>query len=220
MAKVVLVHGAWHGAWCWDGVVAQLDQLGVPYEAVQLPHTGFADDVAAARAAIASAGDGSVVIGHSYGGAVISEAASGIDGLNRLVYLAAFMLDVDDDQGAVMVNHQSPILACVGPVDGGVAVDPAKAHELFYADSDEQVVADVIPRLRPMGVGGGAGPASEPAWKTVPSTYIICTEDGALPPSAQREMAAHADAVAEWPTDHSPFLTRPRDIAELLASYL
>ena len=213
-----MVHGAWHGAWSWDGVVAELDAMGVEHDAVELPLTGFADDVAAARAAIVAAGSGSVVVAHSYGGAVISQAAAGLADVGRLVYVAAFMTDAGEDTTSMMAG--SSLFECLEVVPGGTAVDPAKAHALFYADSDAAVVAEIIPRLRPMAIDAAPGSDAEPAWKTVPSTYLVCAEDAALPPAAQRVMAARADDVVEWPTDHSPFLTRPRELAELVASYL
>jgi pimeloyl-ACP methyl ester carboxylesterase len=220
MSEVVLVHGAWHGAWCWAQVVDELDALGVPNHAVELPLTGLVDDAAAVRDAIESAieraGPGVVVVGHSYGGIVISQAAAGVDGVGRLVYLAAFMIDEDEDELSIMAAHESPVLGAVVTVDGGAAIDPAQAPALFYGDSDPATVAKVLPLLRPMRGGGHLKGA--PAWKSIPSTYVVCTEDGALPLAAQREMATRADAVVEWPTDHSPFLTRPRELATLIAS--
>jgi pimeloyl-ACP methyl ester carboxylesterase len=220
MSEVILVHGAWHGAWCWARVVAELDSLGVSSHAVELPLTGLADDAAVARVAIESAidrsGPGVVVVGHSYGGLVISEAAAGIDGVGRLVYLAAFMTDQGEDELSILAAHHSPVPDAVVVADGGAAIDPAKAHALFYGDSDAATVAEIVPLLRPMRGGGGLTGA--PAWKSIPSTYVVCTEDGALPPLAQREMATRANAVVEWPTDHSPFLTRPEALAALIAS--
>jgi pimeloyl-ACP methyl ester carboxylesterase len=143
MSAVVLVHGAWHGAWCWDGVVKALSERGVPAIAVELPLTGFEDDVALTRAAIESAGDHVVVCGHSYGGAVISEAAADLPGVKRLVFIAALMLDSGEDMATLMLGE----------------------------------------------------------------------------PSRQRILAERATDVVEWPTDHSPFLSRPAQVAELLASY-
>src|SRR5438477_12152772 len=87
VGQVVLIHGAWHGAWCWDGVARELQRQHVSVEVVNLPLTGLADDVAAARVAIEGAGEGAVVCGHSYGGMVISNAATGLPGVKRLVYL-------------------------------------------------------------------------------------------------------------------------------------
>ncbi len=221
MSEVVLVHGAWHGAWCWDRVGAHLDVLGVPWTAVELPFTGLKDDAAAARNAIVAAGPDSVVVGHSYGGLVISEAASGIGTLRRLVYLAAFMTEIGEDQGTIMARHDSPLLQSVDVVDGAVIVSPDKAQSLFFGDSDPATVREAVDRLRPMGLDAdGMSPAAVPAWKTTPTTYIVCTHDGALPTAAQRDMATRATTVVEWPTDHSPFFTRPDELAALCASYM
>jgi pimeloyl-ACP methyl ester carboxylesterase len=101
-----------------------------------------------------------------------------------------------------------------------LTVDPARVHELFYGDSDAATSAVLAAKLRPMPLVGFSPAASAPAWKSVPSTYIVCTNDGALPPDAQRWMAQRADEVVEWPTDHSPFVTRPEAIAELVRTYL
>jgi pimeloyl-ACP methyl ester carboxylesterase len=219
MASVVLVHGAWHGAWCWDGVVEQLDRLDVGHTAIELPFTGFAADAAAARAALVDAPAGSVVIGHSYGGSVISEAAAGVPGVNRLVYLAALMTDTGVDMLDVLGGNGATLLEAVGLTEAGATIDPARARELFYGDSDDETAAAAVARLRPLGYDGSK-PEAEPAWKQIPSTYVVCTGDQAIPPAAQRAMADQADDVVEWPTDHSPWLTRPDKIAQLLASYL
>ena len=220
MSEVVLVHGAWHGAWCWAQVVDELDALGVSHDAVELPLTGLVDDAATVRDAIESAveraGPGVVVVGHSYGGIVISQAAAGVDGVGRLVYLAAFMTDEGEDELSIMTAHGSPVLGAVVVTDGGAAIDAAQAPALFYGDSDAATVAKAVSLLRPMRSGGRLEGA--PAWQSIPSTYVVCTEDRALPPAAQREMATRADAVVEWPTDHSPFLTRPAELAALIAA--
>jgi pimeloyl-ACP methyl ester carboxylesterase len=220
MSKVVLVHGAWHGASCWDLVVADLDRRAVANTAVQLPHTGLDDDVACARQAILAAGPGSVVVGHSYGGFVISAAAASAPGIARLVYLAAFMADVGDDPATTMAGVASPLLAAIQVTEEGVTVDPGQARQLFYGDSDDATAAAAVARLRPLRLAGATLTVGEPAWKSIPTTYVVCTNDLALPPEAQRAMAANADTVVEWPTDHSPFLTRPAEVAELASSYL
>lgn len=219
MTDVVLVHGAWHGAWCWAQVVESLDSLGLSSEAVELPLTGLANDAATARAAIEAAGSGVVVVGHSYGGMVISEAASGLSNVGRLVYLAAFMTDEGEDELSIMAGHDSPLLGAIVEVDGGAGIDPARAHALLFGDSSAEVVARIVPLLRPMR-GGVEGLNGAPAWKSIRSTYVVCTADGALPVAAQRAMATRAEVVVEWPTDHSPFLTRPGELAALIASYV
>ena len=186
MSDVVLVHGAWHGAWCWAAVVEELDALGVSSDAVELPLRGFGGDVATARVAIEAAGPGVVVVGHSYGGIVMSEAAADVAGVGRLVYVTAFMLEQDESEGPILAKYDSPILTSLQSVDDGVVVDPDKVHEIFYGDSDAAVVAGIVPRLRPMGGDDGGGRTRVPAWKSVPSTFVVCTEDRALPPGAQR----------------------------------
>ena len=218
MGKVVLVHGAWHGAWCWDGVVAELRRLDVQVTAVELPLTGLTADAVSARSAIDAAGPESVIVGHSYGGAVISEAAAGMQSVARLVYLAAFLTEPDEDMVALMSGSK---LTRSLIVDGSVvSVDRAVAAEVFYGDSDPDTAAAMVARLRPMAIAAPASSTTEPAWRTIPSTYVICTNDQALPVGSQRRMAARADDVIEWPTDHSPFLTRPAAVAELIAQYV
>ncbi len=219
-APVVLVHGAWHGAWCWDLVVDELASLGRAAVAVELPLTGLGDDVEAARRAVTDAGEGAVVVGHSYGGLVISLAASGASTPARLVYLAALMLDTGDDVAQVMGEAQSDLLSALVPVDGGVRVDPERAADLFYGDLDPAAAALAVSKLRTQGAGDGFDMSARPAWKDTPSTYVVCTADRALPVEAQRTMAQQATDIVEWPTDHSPFLSRPAEVARLLASYV
>ena len=212
------MHGAWHGAWCWDRVVEELEARGVPVIAVDLPLSGLADDVASAREAIAASGPGSVVVGHSYGGEVITAAARGMPGVSHLVYLCALMPDAGEDVGALMTAHGSEILGAVVPEDDKLVIDLTRAGELLYADSDEATVASILPRLRPMVFSPPLD--TEPAWHDIPSTYVVCTEDRAIAPSLQRQFAARAGSVLEWPTDHSPYLTRPADVAELIVARL
>lgn len=217
MTDVVLVHGAWHGPWAWDGVIAALRELGVRADAVDLPFTGFDDDVATARAAIEAAGPDVVVCGHSYGGSVISAAARGLP-VRHLVYLCAFMVDEDEEATATWFREPVALHEAIIDVDGRMGVDPAQAHRCFYADVDPARSAEVIARLRTMpGAGGSPMDTSAPAWRDAPSTYVVCTNDQALHPTAQRAMARHADRVVEWPTDHSPFLSSPERVADLLA---
>ena len=216
MAEVVLVHGAWHGAWCWEQVVDELEQRGVAVTAVELPLAGLGADIAAARAAIEAAGPDAVVVGHSYGGAVITDAAAGLP-VARLVYLAAFMTEPGEDTMAFMAGsklNESLVIDATG-----ISVDPAVAREIFFADADDDTVAAAIARLRPMPLDGAAPEAVEAAWRSIPATYVVCTNDQALPVPSQRTMAARAAEVIEWPTDHSPFLTRPGEIAELVVRY-
>jgi pimeloyl-ACP methyl ester carboxylesterase len=130
------------------------------------------------------------------------------------------MLDNDDDQGAVMNDYGSTLPTALRFSETTFTVDPDRVHDLFYGDCDATTSAALAAKLRPMALVGFPPATAEPAWKSVPSTYVVCTNDGALPPEAQRWMAQRADDVVEWPTDHSPFVTRPDAVAELVASYV
>jgi len=218
MAGVVLVHGAWHGAWCWDAVVEELERRGVTVDAVELPLSGFTDDVRAAREATEAMGPDTVLVGHSYGGLVISEAALGLP-VRRLVYVAAFMSEAGEDVTAVLTEYGSDLTESVVVTDTGLTVDPEVAPGLFYGDSDRRMALAMVSRLRPMPLEPLVQP-SEPAWTSIPSTYVVCTADRVLPPAAQRWMAARADEVVEVESDHSPFLAHPRVLADLAVSHL
>jgi pimeloyl-ACP methyl ester carboxylesterase len=215
---VVLVHGAWHGAWCWDAVVKELSDRGVPAAAVELPLTGFRNDVAVARRAIEEAGDEVVVCAHSYGGMVVSTAAQGVAGLRHLVFLAAFQTDEGEDMATLLMREPSPLTTAFAIGPDGVSVDRSRLHEVFYADSDPSVADGLAARLRPMPLDDPGVMCGEPAWKAVPSTYVVCARDNAISPGTQRYMAARAGQAVEWDTDHSPFLTRPGKVADLLVS--
>jgi pimeloyl-ACP methyl ester carboxylesterase len=214
--SVVLVHGAWHRASCWDKVVAGLGERGVSAVAVDLPFAGLMADAAAARAAILAAGEGAVVVGHSYGGVVISTAASGLGNVGHLVYLCALLLAEDDDLGALMTEHPMPLLGYLREDEGRTSVDPAGAVEVFYADCTPADRAAAVAQLRSMPMPA-ADVAVRPAWRDVPSTYVLCTEDAAIVPPLQRRMSRHAAQVVEWPTSHSPFFSQPHRLVDLLS---
>lgn len=218
MASVVLIHGAMHGAWCWEGVVSELEAQGIKVYAPELPFTGLADDVAAAVRAIEDADDQVVVCGHSYGGMVISAAARGLTQVTRLVYLAALMTDVGETLDVLIRDHPTGATLKVQQRDEKLFFDLEELHSFFYGDSELSVTSAIAPRLRAMAPENWMLD-SPPAWRAIPSTYVICSNDKAMPPSLQRQMATRAAEVFEWPTDHSPFLTRPGQLAGLLAGY-
>jgi pimeloyl-ACP methyl ester carboxylesterase len=214
--SVVLVHGAYHGAWAWERVIPELEHRGEQTVAVELPFTGFTDDVAATREAIERAGPGVVVCGHSYGGLVISAAAQGRS-VGHLVYLSAFMVDQDENYLQLWSSRPVPLHEAAVRVEDRLTVDPAKARDVFYADSDEATATSMLSRLRSIPARDRATGGFEPAWRSLPSTYIVCTRDRAIDPEVQRSMARHAHTVIEWDSDHSPLLTRPSELAAILA---
>ena len=217
MSRVVLVHGAWHGPWCWDGVVADLRDHGIGAVAVELPFTGFVDDVELARSAIAADSEQAVVIAHSYGGAVVSQAVRELTNVRHLVFLAAF---VNPGAASALIDRPLPLLEAIVRDGDRCSFDPKFAQTIFYGDSAPDVVEMIVPRLRPMVLDATAMLAVPPIHPATRSTYVVCTCDGAIPAGAQFEMAKPVDQIIEWPTDHSPFLTRPSHVAELLMERL
>ena len=217
MTRIVLVHGAWHGPWCWDGVLAELRDREIDAVAVELPFTGFAGDVESARSAISAEGERVVVIAHSYGGAVASQAVSELTNVVHLVFLAAF---VNPGAASALVDRPLPLLEAIVRHGDRCSFDPKFAQTIFYGDSAPDVVATIVPRLRPMVLDATAMLAVPSIPPAMPSTYVVCTRDGAIPAEAQFEMATPVDRVIEWPTDHSPFLTHPGDLADLLMERL
>jgi len=213
MGDVLLVHGAWHGAWCWEPVV---DALGGAAVTLDLPSNhvdgaGFTDDVAAVRALLDGLSD-VVLVGHSYGGAVISEAGAH-DNVAHLVYLCAFVLDA----GESLVDNPAPAAAGVLEssmrVEGGsVVVDPDGAREAFYGDCAEQPVDRLVPHsVTAFNVEVTAG-----AWRDKPSTYVLCTQDQAIHPDRQRFFADRCSSVVALEASHSPMLSMPSRVAEII----
>lgn len=229
-ATVVLVHGAWHDARCFDRLVAALDARGVRAIAVDRPGHGsssepLADvqgDAAAVRRALDAIDGPVVLVGHSYGGAVITEAGDAPNAV-RLVYVSAFVLDAGET-----VNHQvgagehepSELLA-PGAIefrdDGTCMIDVARAPSAFYHDCDDATVAAAVAQLQPQAVATLTGKVTRAPWKDVPSTYVVCTDDRAIAPSLQRWLAQRCGDVVELAASHSPFLSMPDRLAELLA---
>ena len=215
----VLVHGLWHGAWCWDDVRAALADRGVDSLAVELPFSDLAADVAATREALEAFGRPAVLVGHSYGGAVITEA--GAHPLVReLLYLAAYQLAEGES-----VSRPGPVGALPDTrlgealrVDGNlVGLDPRLGTQLLYGDAAPEVAAAAAARLRPVSRPVFRGVPQAIAWRTIPSTYVVCTADEVVHPERQRAMARRAARTVEWACGHSPAATRPAAVADLVA---
>lgn len=231
----VLVHGAWHGAWCWSSLQSELDRRGLPSIAVDLPGHGAsrepagdlhadADAVAAVLDTIAERGsDDVVLIGHSYGGAVVSQAAAGRDDVAALVYVAAFALHAEESvMGALgsFPRHEVALGRAMVPNDDGSAttVTPDGATAAFYGRCDEAAVRAALPRLVPQPMTTMTQPTTASALGGIASTYVVCTEDDAVHPEHQREMAARCDRSVAIDTDHSPFLSAVGELADVVES--
>lgn len=220
---LLLVHGAWHGPWCWEKLTPELDRLGLSWATVALPSVGtdvarlggVAEDAAAIEAAVAGIAGEVVVVAHSYGGVPATEARYPAR-VRHIVYLGAFM----PDAGQALVNLLPP-----GPLPPFVQNNPdgtttiAKGHEVqtFYADVAPDVAAWAIPQLRPHNGVVNVTPVTRAAWREVPSTYIMLTEDFACPTPIQPALAKQATQSRTITGSHSPFLAQPRLLAGMLA---
>lgn len=219
---VLLVHGGFHGAWCWRKLVPSLGDQGVRAEAIELPFDTFDNDVRTLENAIdrlrQSAG-AVVVVGHSLGGLHITAGSAGREGhraADHLVYLTAAMIDPAQVSGSTSDRAWDHIV-----YDGDVAyVDPSQAAALFYSNCSAEDAAWAAARLRSVPISGMQRTltAYPVAWRTIPSTYIVCTEDHMLPPDQQRAMALNATNTIEIASDHSPFLSMPDELARTLAA--
>lgn len=223
MTTLVLVHGAWHGAWAWEPLERELQGRGVATSAVELPSVGDATadlrtDVAVLRDAVAAVDGPVVLVGHSYGGVVVTEAATGLDRVQRLVYVTAFA----PDAGESLLDQitYGPLEWIVPAGEGLLGVAEERARDLFYADVDPAEAERAQARLRPQAAASFGQPVQAAAWRDVPSTYLVCTEDRCIPPDAQRTWSARASETVELATGHSPFLARPAALADLLAARL
>ncbi len=221
-ATFLLVHGSWHGPWCFGPLVTALSERGRTAVAVDLPSVGddpaalggYADDAATITEAAAAIDGPVVVVAHSYGGAATAEASFGAH-VERLIYLGAFM----PDTGRSYVSYlpPGPPPPYVGLRDDGTFVVPdGQAIGHFYADCTPDVAAWAESRLRPQSQQVMAPVVTQASWRSTPTTYVVLTEDRAIPPELQREFATSADSMAEFAASHSPFLSRTSDLADLL----
>jgi pimeloyl-ACP methyl ester carboxylesterase len=223
---VVLVHGAQHGSWCWERVVPLLEERGLDVATLDLPTTGppgderpgLADDVAAVRAVLDDTLGQKLLVGHSYGGTVVTAAAAGRADVARLIYLCAAMLDVGESGASVFASAGIDASWLVLR-DGLMWPNLDVSGELFLGDCDPATQRAAVERLRPMSLVPHGEPVPEAAWHSIPSTYVVCTLDKAIPVQVQRTVfAPRAQEVLELEASHSPFYSQPRAVAELLAA--
>ena len=219
--SVLFVPGSWHGGWVYDEVADRLTRAGVAAKTIDLPsnggEAGLADDAAAVREALDGIGEPTVVVGHSYGGIAVSEGAAGAPQAVGLVYLAAFMLDVGESLLDAM-QHQLPDWISLDQAAGSHIAQ--RSEEVLYGDCSPEVAANAAARLTRQSVAAIATPQTAAAWQSLPSTYLICDEDRAVPPPVQEAMAARAGTVRRVPASHSPFFSRPDDVAEVVLQAL
>jgi pimeloyl-ACP methyl ester carboxylesterase len=190
---------------------------------VDLPSVSHAnatlhDDAAYVRGALDSISGPAVLVGHSYGGVVISEAGAHPNAAH-LVYLAGFALDVGESaQENSLTGGDEPndLIAAIEVGDDVYTINPDGAVAAFYHDCAPDVASAAVERLRPQSMTSLAGKVDAAAWRDTPSTYVVCTDDRALPVALQRSNAARTETSIDWPTSHSPFASRPELVADLL----
>ena len=209
--SVVLVHGGFVDGSGWQGVHQQLVRDGYEVIVVQNPTLSLEDDVAVTKRAIAGAKHSVVLVGHSYGGVVISEAGNDPK-VKSLAYIAAFAPDAGESVETLIANPPpgAPVPPIVPGADGFLSLDRDKFHESFAADLDDDTARFMADSQVPWGVAALAGKVTVPAWQSKPATYLVATEDRMIPPPAQQAMAARAGAkVVEASGSHSIYVSQP-----------
>ncbi len=217
--NVVLVHGGFVDASGWEGVYRLLKQEGFNVSMVQNPTMSLEGDAAFTRQVLDQQDGPAILVGHSYGGAVISEAGTHRN-VAGLAYITAFAPDQGESVNTLIAGFpqdgpQPPILP---PRDGFLFLDRDKFAQAFAADVDPAQAAFMADSQVPWGLDALGGPVADPAWRHKPTWYLIVTEDHMIPPSAQRTMAERANAqISEAPGSHAIYVSRPAVVAEVIA---
>ena len=218
MPSIVLVHGGFVDGSGWEPVYQNLRKSGHNVTVVQNPTTSLADDVAYTRRALDQQSDQAVLVGHSYGGAVITEAGNHTK-VSALVYIAAFAPDAGESVNTLIADPPpgAPVPPILPPQDGFLFLDRDAFHASFAADVNPDLAAFMADSQVPWGVDALAGAVTEPAWRSKPSWYLVATEDHMIPPDAQRFMSQRANAtVVETAASHSVYISHPDDVAMLV----
>jgi pimeloyl-ACP methyl ester carboxylesterase len=215
---VVLVHGGFVDGSGWQGVYDLLRAEGYKVVVVQNPTLSLADDADVTRRVIDAQGGPVILVGHSYGGAVITVAGNHPN-VARLVYIAAFAPDSGESVNTLLANFPpgGPVPPILPPVEGFLFLDRDKYHEAFAGDVTAETAAFMADSQVPWGVAALGGTVSEPAWRNKPSWYLVTTEDRMIPPSAQRSMSERAGAtVVEVEGSHAIYVSKPQPVADLI----
>lgn len=225
LPTIVLVHGAWHGGWCWQRLTPHLTQRGFTCRTVDLPSVGarpgeavgLSADAAAVKAVLADLQGPVILCGHSYGGMVISLAAAGDSRIENLVYVCAYMPESGQSVADIRGSQRLP---WVQKLDGGLTMpDPERAGALLYGGCDSATQQWAMRQLRPQCNVAFEEAVQTPAWKEVPSTYLVCAGDKVIAPELQRDvLAPRATQVIELDSGHSPFLSMPEVLADVLVA--
>jgi len=217
--NIVLVHGAWAEGSCWSGVIERLQADGYHVTAPQFPLTALADDVARLRQVLDLQDGPAIVAGHSYGGQIMTALGADAPNVAGLVYIAAFGLDQGESLGGLL--SQGPVTPALAHLVtdkqgfGWLSEDDFVHH--FAADVDP-VQAEVMYAVQqPLAMSAFGDVMGVPAWKSLPSWYLVAADDQALPPAAERQFAARMGATTvEIPASHVAMVSHPGDVAQLI----
>jgi pimeloyl-ACP methyl ester carboxylesterase len=215
---IVLVHGGFVDGSGWEGVYQILKKDGFEVIVAQNPTLSLADDVAVTKRAIATAKGDVVLVGHSYGGVVISEAGNDPK-VKSLVYITAFAADEGESVASLIADPApgAPVPPILPPVDGLLFLDREKFAASFAADVRPDLAAFMGDSQVPWGLEALQGAVNEPAWRSKPSYYLVAKDDGMIPPAAQRTMASRAGAhVTEAPGSHAIYVSNPGVVAAVI----
>jgi len=218
LPAVVLVHGGFVDGSGWEAVYRILKHDGYEVTIVQNPTLSLADDVAVTRRAIAKHSGSVILVGHSYGGAVISEAGNDPK-VASLVYITAFAPDKGESVQSLTANPPpgAPVPPILPPQDGFLFLDRDKFAASFAGDVRADEAALMADSQVPWGVQALAGAVTTPAWRAKPSFYLVATTDKMIPPPAQREMAKRAGAtVVEAAGSHAIYVSKPKAVASII----
>lgn len=219
--SIVLVHGAFADASGWQKVIPIMLKDGFSVTAVQNPLKSLEEDVATTKRVIETQKGDVILVGHSYGGAVITEAAAGNNKVKALVYVAAFAPEKGESLDGLLKKYPpTPLFAALVPDSAGfIFIDQAKYHEVFAHDLTMEEAPILAATQKAIAGSVFRESLKAVAWKTIPSWYVVATQDRAIDPDLQRFMAKRMKAqTTELTASHVPFLSQPIKIAEIIKS--
>jgi pimeloyl-ACP methyl ester carboxylesterase len=218
LASIVLVHGGFVDGSGWHDVYRQLQKDGYEVTVVQNPTTSLADDVAFTKRAIAGQKGPVILVGHSYGGVVVTEAGNDPK-VAGIVYIAAFAPDKGESVSSLIANPPpgAPVPPILPPQDGFLMLDKAKFAASFAADVEPRMAQFMADSQVPWGLAALNGAVTVPAWTSKPSWYLVATDDHMIPPPAQRDMAKRAGStVVEVKGSHAVYVSKPQAVVKLI----
>jgi pimeloyl-ACP methyl ester carboxylesterase len=217
--NIVLVHGAWADGSCWSAVIERLQAAGYNVTAPQFPESSLADDVARLRQVLDRQDGPAIVVGHSYGGQIVTALGPDAPNVAGLVYIAAFGLDQGESIGALLgQGPPTPALAHLDIDKQGFAWLPEEDFVRYFAADVDPVQARVMYAVQqPLAASTFEDVMGVPAWKSLPSWYLVAENDDVIPPDAERQFAKGMGAtIVEIPSSHVAMVSHPGDVAELI----